>query len=298
MTIILSCLALVGCECFGSRLDEALESRILEDFLITTAMLGDIAPEEIDYTFFGQYGDSIAIYFHTAGAYDTKTEEKAAGIKFKYPDSRTIKIWNNGKLYKMPEAFEKGLISKEDVLSIKLKSLFLNHKEPCFIYNSKRITEVPIIFYEKPDIFYWNMLEVILDENVSRVNSVPSVEFFGADIVKEVIDISAGNDRTDKTFEQHIALILYEDTPEELYEVRKRIEQIDGVKSVLFCDNMISSAANDNYYANNFQWGLNNIEVEKVWNFTTGTNDIFVGVIDHGVNLHTSLSKNSLFEND
>ena len=63
-------------------INKELEAQILNDFLIYRGMIGDIFVEELKYTCFGQYGDSIAIYFHNVGAYDTKSkiETLAAGL--------------------------------------------------------------------------------------------------------------------------------------------------------------------------------------------------------------------------
>ena len=122
MTIILSCLALVGCG--KNDFNEELKIEIIEDYLIWSGIQSDKTIEEIEYEYFGTYGDSVAIYFHTAGAYETPTKEKVAGLTFSYPDSRVIRIWNNGKFYKMSEAYDMGLISFGDVLFVKIQSLF------------------------------------------------------------------------------------------------------------------------------------------------------------------------------
>ena len=103
--------------------------------MIWSGIQGDKNPEEIEYEFYGRYGESAAVYFHTAGSYQgEKAVEEIAGFTFSYPDTRVIRIYNNGKFYKMPEAYEMGIISFFDVLSIKMQSLSLNPQEPYFIY--------------------------------------------------------------------------------------------------------------------------------------------------------------------
>ena len=126
-------LVLLGCN-KNEELNDELEREILEDFLITSALIGDVSPEDINYTCFGQFGDSVAIYFHTSGAYKTPIKEEIAGLKFNYPDSRVVKIWNNGKFYKMGEAFENGLITESDIEAIHKNAYLLIHKNPLFIY--------------------------------------------------------------------------------------------------------------------------------------------------------------------
>ena len=133
LVIIITCSALAGCGKL-TPWNNKLKTEVIEDYLSWSGLKGDYKVEEIDYHFLGKYGDSVAIYFKTAGAYETPTEEEVAGYKFSYPDSRVIRIWNNGKFYKMADAYEKGLVKPWNVKRISSKAKSLNHGDPIFIF--------------------------------------------------------------------------------------------------------------------------------------------------------------------
>ena len=183
LTIILSSFSISAC---GNKdFAEQLKTEIIEDYLVFSGIQSDKTIEEIDYEYFGTYGDSVAIYFHTSGAYETPIKEKVAGVVFNYPDSRVIRIWNNGKFYKMSEAYEMGLISFFDVLSIKIQSLSLNPQEPDFIYEEKNHKN-----YTLDDEFNGEKIYVYIDRSLSRRGKEFSEEFFaGIDIEADVEEI-------------------------------------------------------------------------------------------------------------
>ena len=58
----------------------------------------------------------------------------------------------------------------------------------------------------------------------------------------------------------------------------------------------IVAQPNDTYYANGQLWGLNGafgIDADKAWNYSQGSNDVIVAVIDTGINLtHSDLNAN------
>ena len=76
------------------------------------------------------------------------------------------------------------------------------------------------------------------------------------------------------------------DSVEDIVEIMHKLEKIDGIRHVSPHaynpdpdDNWYDASPNDSHYLNgdntafaeSDQWALDRIEVEKVWDFTTGT---------------------------
>ena len=288
-------LVLLGCN-KNEELNDELEREILEDFLITSALIGDISPEDINYTSFGQFRDSVAIYFHTAGAYETPVEEEIAGYKFSYPDSRVIRICNNGKFYKMGEAYELGLIDYFDILSIKIESLFLEFEEPYFVYEEKDIESVPSSLYTKPELYYLDRLDVFIDPRLCKTDYSITLDFFNNhELIKSIERLESNYEYYGKSFE----IYLYSNTVEELISVKEYIEQIDGVRRVELIGGWeLAAHTNDTYYLSEDLWAINSINLDRVWDFVTGSDNIYVGVMDTGVAFHEDLNSNLLTGKD
>ena len=277
---VLSCVALVSCQ-FG--FDKVLKDEIIADHLLYSGIQSDISPEEVEYQYFGKYGNSVAIYFHTSGAYETPAEEEVAGVSFKYPDSRTIKIWNNGKFYKMAEAYDEGLISKYDVIAIKIKSIFLSPQSPYCIFNPKRSPSFSEEYSTYTDFpCTCRGLSVSLDEGISRYNK-PFDKAFFVDVDIEDIKVGHVYRKTDQDgvviWSLSIHIQLVDKSLENHMRAGEMIDNMDGVSSVsIECHGHMGMVPNDELYYDETtsdvtfgQWGLDNIQVTKVWDFTTAT---------------------------
>ena len=276
-------LTLLGCSL--EIFDWNQRAEIISDYLSWSGLKGNIEAYEVRYKHFGIYGDSVAIYFHTAGAYETPVEEEVAGYTFSYPDSRIIKIWNNGKFYKMQEALDNGLISEDDVKKIHTKKTFLIFREPLFIFEEKIYCDYCEYDHENTPYFEWfsaNSFYVCIDTNISNPDKIFDYDFF------EDIGILSIEDHTDYLMnfynDTEYRQYFYIRLTEPLYPndackdyVKKAIailENKDGVRRCIPEGLPYGhTTANDPYISaleiEKGQWSLTNINVEKVWDFTT-----------------------------
>ena len=191
LAIALLCSALVGCqtewineifgtenECAAESVSDELRLEIIEDYLVWSGIQSDKTPDEIKCEFYGKYGDSVAVYFHTAGAYETPVEEEIAGVKFSYPDSRVIRIWNNGKFYKISKAYEMNLIDISDVKTIKKTFGYLKYTKPYFIYQPKEYFNYEYVINELGYVILPDYVYVKLDKGISYPNKEFATTFF------------------------------------------------------------------------------------------------------------------------
>ena len=288
----------------GEQVTDILKQIVIEDYLIWSGIQSDKKPEEIDCEFFGRYGDSVAVYFHTSGAYETPIEEEIAGYKFSYPDSRVIRIWNAGKFYKMPEAHELGLISDDDVEAISVASQDIEFKEPYFVYLEKRI-----FTYNEEYDYYLGRIEVLLDPGISYPKKEFDIGFFG-NLKIETIEYRYRQyednltEEDIETYKQRLTIVLVDKSLESTLAAVELLSKIDGIYIAelyweIDYEDIFQFTPNDTLYRNEDnlitdadQWSLNDIGIELVWDFTTGTDKVFVGIIDSGISDHSDLNMN------
>jgi ABC-type phosphate/phosphonate transport system substrate-binding protein len=67
--------------------------------------------------YYGTYNSSVALMM--SNVYEEhqhiQWEEKVAGYVFAYSDGNRILVWNDGMFYKLPQAYEQGFLTKQDV---------------------------------------------------------------------------------------------------------------------------------------------------------------------------------------
>ncbi|MBQ7826837.1 MAG: hypothetical protein IJ386_01065 [Clostridia bacterium] len=72
------------------------------------------------HRYYGTYNGAAVIYYEGGGMGYTQAymTVSIAGYEFSYPDGHTIEVWKDGELYSMNRAYEKGILSKNDVAKI------------------------------------------------------------------------------------------------------------------------------------------------------------------------------------
>ena len=327
--LVLLCSLFTGCEFFDHgktdtsdrtmEFPEELKTRVLEDYLIYSGIQSDKKPDEIEYEFCGSYGDSTAIYFHTSGAYETPVNEEIAGYRFTYPDSRVIKIWNGGKFYKMSEALELGLINEDNVETIHTSFENIEFSEPYFIYECKNPFDLNwherYLYSTMINGMHPGMVEVVIDEGISRHQKEFDSSYFAGIDIDYIEETSPYKDRSPEElpkdypdgYYQSFVIHLKDKTDEAVLDAIAILEKIDGITGASPCYILTGIpdyqfAVNDPYYLDgansvfteNDQWALDNIDIEKVWDFTVGVSYLKVGIIDSGIASHPDLNANYL----
>ena len=159
------------------------------------------------------------------------------------------------------------------------------HKFGYLILKDVTIGSTPLDVYFDPKMLN-NRLWVFVDKALFPVDE----SFFGDGMVSEIIDIHGGG--IENTFGYRV--VLNTESKLELLCAAYKISKIPGVKFIHpdYHFAVWESTSNDPYYTNEQLWGLDRIEVEKVWRFSTGLSAVTVGIIDSGVYAHDDLGTN------
>lgn len=143
---------------------------------------------------------------------------------------------------------------------------------------------------------------VVLDKDVSGINKEHDNTLFCSINYKEITDLTYVTDsstiRDVANFEQILQIELLHPGKENVISMIEQLGSIDGIKYAgpnRYFETQ--QAPNDPLYSQNAslienQWSHVNMSTEAAWDFTVGSNEVNIGVIDTGVNIHSDLNSN------
>lgn len=96
---------------------DRLQAEIREAYARHTGREGVTADDVVIQSYYGTYGGSVAMMIGTKGSmYLTViTCETVAGFRFEYGSSQTISVYKDRKFYSLAGAYERGILSQDDV---------------------------------------------------------------------------------------------------------------------------------------------------------------------------------------
>ena len=146
---------------------------------------------------------------------------------------------------------------------------------------------------------------VVLDKYISEINKPYSSDFFGVSEIESVEDLTyvTGNIEEKKylnreEFRQILRLKLTEPSKENVLNVIEKVQKIDGVLSAepnFIREVSLDATSNDAELSS--QWSMTgnaayNAQIARAWDITTGSDTVYVGVIDSGIAVHEDLEAN------
>ena len=170
------------------------------------------------------------------------------------------------------------------------------------------------------DDFDGGSVLVVLDKKTGGINKQHKESFFGTFQKTGIIDLSkvervqdretlstkegtrVGADANstsleidEETFRQILEIRLPKNSKENVLQVIKELEKIDGI--LYAGTNDIGGVPgivnpNDPYFVNQSQWGLTRVDTPNAWDITTGSRNVRVGIIDTGISSHADLNAN------
>ncbi len=138
---------------------------------------------------------------------------------------------------------------------------------------------------------------VVLDRKISGINKKHNKSYFAGVEIEKIEDLTNVTDpnTVDITdFEQILLLTLSSKSKENVINAIDLINSIDGVKYVgTNTEEEYEVVPNDTLFTSsvfeNGQWALNKISAPDAWNYTTGSSDVRIGMMDTGIAYHEDL---------
>lgn len=159
------------------------------------------------------------------------------------------------------------------------------------------------------DNFSEDTVIVVMKKSTSEINKKYGEDFFGNIPIENIYDVTYVSKEIKSNtslnldeFRQILQLKLKANTKQDVLKVIKEIEKIDDVLCVspnyyIEMDKQPSSALTPASGIHRYPelWGLHSsvgINAEEAWDFTTGSSQVRVGVIDSGVYSHMDIAAN------
>ena len=156
-----------------------------------------------------------------------------------------------------------------------------------------------------------NHVIVVLNKSVGSLNKQHDHSLFGSLSLKSIKDLTSlrkitqqdlnSNDDVHlaaslqlnrENFRQILLLELPTHSKQLVLEAIKQLSQMDGIiyAGPNYIISQTATTPNDTSYHK--QWNFDNINVENAWDITTGSSEVYVGVIDSGIANHPDLVDN------
>lgn len=299
--ICILCPLLVGCGIQDA--ETRMKKRYLRKFKIDGK-----TPEDVVIDYDGGTYNGARIVMLDAECNDPKEwNELVAGYEFNYYDSNRLYAYKYGHFFTLEKAYQYSILEESDVREIvkKYSDEVTEYIDICDKYDFDMGAEIEFGTYHidiSNRIICNERVWLNIDAKMFSKNSDGNINaqkvtehinsYLGTKIIAGV-RIRFGYDYHYKCW---VGEFFMKDvvTMDNLYQIMQELSCVPGIKKVACHCLYISlevQAANDNYYSPN-QWGLEYINVEKVWDFTTGSLNTTVGVIDSGINEHDELIVN------
>jgi|GEM_PF-2378153 len=121
LALLLSACANLATDDASAALSANMERRIQRDWFRTIPDRGRFNRNSvrIDY-YFGTYNGSVALMISDDYTNFTQAiwDQEVAGFVFRYGDGQFISVWNNRNFYTLPQAYELGLLTSQNLRDI------------------------------------------------------------------------------------------------------------------------------------------------------------------------------------
>ncbi len=291
--MILSC-----CIAFSACRDETKKNPLLDIELansmrksyIRQFKIKDVAADDVLIEYYAGTYNGYSIVMLDASCHDfDEWQETVEDISIFYRDTNRLLAYKNGRFITLTQAYKRLALLKEDIelIANKFNSEITVFYQICDMFDFEEMPisyDVPLEADFTPDMVLVNM-----NDKFSELGLVPPPEYFGGDIIKEVKSYAY---RPGKYLS--LALFLSDPSKENVLYAMSRLKSIPGIESM--SANIImtpdDTVPNDIEYNDQYPWGIDYIELPKVWDFNVGSDSIKVGVIDSGIKDHPDLIAN------
>ena len=276
LVILMTCSTLAGC--VHQDADLRMKKAYLRQFGIK-----DVEPEDvvIDYDG-GTYNGARIVMLDAERHNPEERTETVSDIVIQYYDANCLYVYKNEKFYTLVEAYENSILLSNDIVSIAVifNEEVTHFRDTCDKYDfpKGKILEVD---ERNNDRIAYHSIYIYLDVYVckSAFECKDLFDYLSSDDITNVAFIYHGVNH--KEFPDYYSTMLMaelkEQTKESADRVMEEIVQIPGVWGVsyFYPVGFPAQVTNGSYSSDEYSW-INDIKVEKVWDFTMGSSSVNV----------------------
>ena len=293
LVIVIICSVLSGCVYFDK--DFEMKKAYLDQFGIK-----DKNPEDVivDYDV-GTYNGARIVMLDAECRDPEKWMENIGDFTITYYDSNRLLVWKDSEFITLTQSYWDGLLGADDIKIIiaEYDDKIKQFADVCDVYDfsvkPKHTSTIKLLMEFDYESIKFHELVVVVDPKLSQEGMILSKEFFG-DFVSEISCWGVNSVTGYPNSCGYLLSLEYSHAP--AISMAYVISKIESIPGVLLVAPMIVSGfcaiPSDPAYINDNQWGLIDIQVEKVWDFTIGSDEIVVGVVDSGIANHEDLDSN------
>jgi hypothetical protein len=121
--ILIMGVALIMCLGILSGCGNEMEDRIRNDYLSYLHSQGETEATLNDVKILNNYGNynEVVVVRMERPAFEVLTGIQVGGVDFTFNNSNTALVWKEGQFYELAEAYDLGLLSKDDLTSLAKK---------------------------------------------------------------------------------------------------------------------------------------------------------------------------------
>ena len=258
--------------------DAAMEEEIRQAYFDRYIDDEAVKIENQKVQFLGQVGNVYCVHVLDTTARGNLGAYDIAGFEFRYLYGRKISIYYNEQLFSLSDAYESGIVTKDDIETFNEKFRELNAGNYKSIYPESNINEYTI------DLMIMGRIAVRIQPAYNSKNY--TAEDF-ADIGCISIENKSSSGDSHEIYKRYLIYLSDDvDTPEEMLAVVRKLEERDDIylASIQFAGSFDSMPSDGEYmsWAGDY-WAINKIELPAAWDIETGDSTVLVGVIDSGI---------------
>lgn len=179
--------------------------------------------ENMKIQFLGQVGNTYCVHVVDTSAHGHTGAYDIAGFEFRYLYGRRINVYHEGRLYTLADAYEKGIVTKDDVAVFNAKFREINAQSYKYIYPEENI---------RPD----NVDRMIMGRLSVKIQPAYNSKRYTAEDFADVgciefMDQSPSGSKNE--IYKRFLLFFPEDidTPEEMLAIVRKLEARDDIYS-------------------------------------------------------------------
>ena len=275
LVICILCPVLIGCVNQDQDAEESMEQRYLRQFNIEGKEPEDVI---IDYDG-GTYNGARIVMLDAEMNKPVIWSETIAEVTIQYYDTNRLYAYKSEKFYTLAEAYANYILYSKDIVSIaeKFNKEVTHFTDTCDKYDfpKGKILELEGSDKEWISCHSYEYIYIYLDIAVYGTGSKDLIEYLGSDSITDIgfIELRVNHKEFPDYYPMLLCAVLKEQTKECADCAMEEIVQIPGVIGVSYFHpvGFPAEATNNATHSSNEYWWLDEIQVEKVWDFTTGS---------------------------